>query len=213
MVTESTARPETETGEAMASAVKEAWAATSQLGDGVDPATREAAFKLVLESMLIRGESKFVAEELPPEDRDEYEVHQIDDADLFSTPQLRTSEIAAYLRISGRAADALYNVCSREPRLKASTQLLSESNENAVCEIGLLTVAGRIAVGVETTLRDVCDSLNGSRIPNAETLVSNLLTRGYAEHCFVEQYEDGVLRLTGEGVLAVRELAQRLTTS
>ncbi len=210
--------PQSQDGGSVEDVIMEAWEAVSHLGDRVGAETQEAAFRLVLYAMLSRTDLEtnlddVIADVVPDEDRDPYEVRKPEDDDLFSTPQLRSGEIAAYLRIPASAVGNLYDVGERKPCIVIGRHLLSEAKLLAACEVGLLVTAGNTAVGVETTVSDVCEALAVYQEQDVESLVSQVLTEDDTSFCLVEGHERDVLRLTRTGVLAVRDLAARVSTS
>ena len=205
-------QPTTPAGAAMAGLVREAWLATAELDEVADAQTRKSAFILVLESMLAGEKFDSVEVDALLEDLDDYEVREPEDDDLFSTPQLRCGEIAHYLRVPSGCAEAMYDMIPREPELIVSPDLLGESSQTANCEIALLTIAGRIAVGVETSAQQVCEAHERYRLPDADLASCCLMLGDDPRMPTIEVHGKGELRLTRQGVDAARELAQRVAS-
>ena len=206
-------RPTTPAGAAMAGLVREAWLATAELDEVADAQTRKSAFMLVLEAILAGEQFDSVEVDALLEDLDEFEVREPEDYDLFSTPQLRCGEIAHYLRVPSEGVETMYDVNPREPELIVSPDLLSESGRIASCEITLLTIAGRIAVGVETNAQQVCEAHERYRLPDADPQ-SLCLARGDDRRMPTIEVRGGdEWRLTRHGVDAARVLAQRVAST
>jgi hypothetical protein len=202
----------TSAGETMAGVVHEAWLATAELDEVADAETRKSAFMLVLEAMLSDADSDSSEAIALHEDLDRYEVRQPEEDDLFTSPQLRCGEIAHYLRIPSKDAETMFDASRRAPEPAVGSELLSESKQRASCEIALLTIAGRTAVGLETVAEQICRALARYQLPGAESFDSDLVLRDDCLMSSIENRNGGELRLTSEGVEAVRELAQRLAS-
>ena len=101
----------------MSKLVAEAWDATNVVAEQVDPATREAAFRLILEALLRNGEPS-----APPASTHESagttSAQNDDVLDTgYATSDQRAYAIADYLNISYDDALDLYDVDSAEPVL------------------------------------------------------------------------------------------------
>ena len=195
--------------------ISEAWAATDVVADQVEPATREAAFKLVLEAMLRNGSAPPAESELNLNDADEQdsepEPGSIDIS--LATPEQRAWAIADYLRIDVDQALCLYSVDDRDPLLRPPLTSLPDDCQAAVRELALLVAAGRSAVGLDTGtqhIRAVVDALEPPApcgLLSVLEAMDELVVRGDP------QSPNRLVRLRGIGVEAVRALAARITAA
>ena len=191
--------------------ISEAWAATDVVADQVEPATREAAFTLVLEAMLRNGSAPPVESEIElnlndaDEQDSEPEPGAIDVS--LATPEQRAWAIADYLRISVDQALCLYSVDDRDPLLRPPLANLPDDCQAAVRELALLVAAGRSAVGLDTGtehIRAVVDALDppaACGFLSVLEAMDELVVRGDP------QSPNRLVRLRGIGVEAVRALA------
>ena len=178
--------------------VADAWTATAPVAGEVDRATRQAAFTLVLETMLQNG-----AELHSDPDRD-----PLDDA--FTTETQRADAIAEYLGIVSERVAGLYDISDAMPKLRVKSAYLSEQSAEAIREIALLVTAARAALGLETGTRNIREAALAHRKfddaafdPTVEQMMEISL-RVAAESV------NRRVRLRGTGVEAARELAQQL---
>ena len=197
--------------------ISEAWAATDVVADQVQPATREAAFKLVLEAMLRNGSTP------PAESEIELNLNDADEQDSepepgsidisLATPEQRAWAIADYLRIDVDQALCLYSVDDRDPLLRPPLASLSDDCQAAVRELALLVAAGRSAVGLDTGtqhIRAVVDALDPPApcgFLSVLEAMDELAVRGDP------QSPNRLVRLRGIGVEAVRALAARIAAA
>lgn len=186
--------------------VADAWSATSPVAGEVDQATRQAAFKLVLETMLQNGA------EPPDEWADEPPRLTAREAldDALATEIQRADAIAGYLGIvSDRVAD-LYDIGDSTPKLCVKSAFLSEQPTDATREIALLVTAARAALGLETGTRNIREAvlahvkLDEVVFDRTLPLLKEISVRG------APASPNRRVRLRGTGVEAARELAQRL---
>ena len=189
--------------------VADAWSATSPVAGEVDQATRQAAFKLVLETMLQNGAEQLDA---PDEWADEPPRLTAREAldDALATETQRTDAIAGYLGIvSDRVAD-LYDIGDATPKLCVKSASLSEQPTDATREIALLVTAARAALGLETGTRNIREAavaqgkLDEVVFDRTLPLMKEISVRGASAS------PNRRVRLRGTGVEAARELAQRL---
>ena len=189
--------------------VADAWTATAPVAGEVDRATRQAAFTLVLETMLQNGAGPsgapagWAAEPHGDADRD-----PLDDA--FATETQRADAIAEYLGIVSERVAGLYDISDAIPKLRLKSAYLSEQSAEATREIALLVTAARAALGLETGTRNIREAALAHRKfddaafdPTVEQMMEISL-RGASESV------NRRVRLRGTGVEAARELAQQL---
>ncbi len=196
----------------MANVVREAWLATSELGEDITPATREEAFKLVLAAMLgvhgseSAGAGQFGYGSEPAALFDDPDDH-------YSTPELRSDGISDYLRIQEEGVPALFDVRLREPMVQVDPLALSDSKRVALRELALLELAGRTAVGLDTNQAHIQSTVERYQACDGKSYVPRLLACD--DVLFLGRPSNGerLVRLTGSGVGTVRKLAQRLLAS
>ncbi len=189
--------------------VADAWSATSPVAGEVDQATRQAAFKLVLETMLQNGAERLDApDEWTEEPPGQTSREALDEA--FATETQRADAIAQYLGIaSDRVAD-FYDIGGATPKLRLKSASLSKQPTDTTREIALLVTAARAALGLETGTRNVRDAalahgeLDDAAVDLALDQIKEISVRGAAAS------PNRRVRLRGMGVEAARELAQRL---
>ena len=178
--------------------VADAWTATAPVAGEVDRATRQAAFTLVLETMLQNG-----AELHSDPDRD-----PLDDA--FATETQRADAIADYLGIVHEGIADLYDVGGREPKLRLNSTQVSQRSADATREIALLVVAARAALGLESGIHNIREAvvahhkLDIANFDRALTEMTEISVRG--SHGSPNRR----VRLRGKGVEAARALARQL---
>ena len=185
--------------------ISEAWAATDVVADQVQPATREAAFKLVLEAMLRNGPlsaAEIIATLNGATDE------PIDPT--YATPSQRTEAIASYLELSLANVEDLYDVANTAPRLRKHPRLESGTDQQIRSNIALLVCAGRTAVGLDTGtdhIRRNVAHITGVNVDPAPLLddMREFSLRGDANS------PNRLVRLTGWGLGAAREVAQDFT--
>ena len=208
-MTTQTAELQPTTQQNLRALISEAWAATDVVADQVQPATREAAFKLVLEAMLRNGSTPPAEIELNLNDDDEQDSEPEPGAiDVsLATPEQRAWAIADYLRISVDQALCLYSVDEPDPLLRLPLANLPDDCQAAVRELALLVAAGRSAVGLDTGtqhIRAVVDTLDSPAACGFLSVLEamdELVVRGDP------QSPNRLVRLRGVGVEAVRALA------
>ena len=223
------AQPQTTPGpaEGLRALVAEAWAVTEVVADQVDPSTREAAFKLVLEAMLRDGgpTSPFGEVEVAGAGVDDLETEpiEVDDVDVqerepepdsidvsLATPEQRAWAIADYLKIDVEQTLSLYDVTCSVPVLHAPGGRLAAERTKATRELALLVIAGRSAVAVATGAEDLrCaastyDALDGCDIVSALDESDEVVVRGDPDSA------NRLVRLRGIGVEAARVVAARV---
>ncbi len=212
MTTESqiTIEPRTDAGLQMAGVVKEAWLATSQLGDDVAPETREVAFKLVLEAMLRNGGSTPPGAEAPDDGSSDSHFDNTAEDDLYSTPELRMDAVSAYLEIEGEEVEILFAVEDAVPRLQVSPTKLARTKSKATREIALLVLGARTALGLDTQMNDVREYVDHYKKYDAANFAKTLQTSPELVVLGKPRSSQRTVRLRSKGVEAARELAKRL---
>ena len=192
--------------EDLATIVKDAWQATAYLADEVQQDTREAAFRLVLEAMLrepglsTNGKSSQTSSDANS---------KVDLDELYPTPELRGDAISYYLDIDRDSVEQLYTL-DEEPELQCSRQYLSQQNATATKEIALLVLAGRTAIGLDTSSGDVRSVVDKYRKLDKSSFISTL--QNNAEFVVLGQPRTGqrTVRLRRAGVDAAKALAQKI---
>ena len=202
-----TAQPQTTTGptEGLRALVAEAWAVTDVVADQVDPSTREAAFKLVLEAMLRDGASSpATGGDREPESQPQNGVGAVRTAaDLGYS-------LADMFGISPEDVPNLFDVTDGEPKLVLDHRKLSRESATATRELTLLVCAARDALRLSTSttlIRSVVEEygrLDSSNFMSALRSMDEVVVRSRPRS------RDSTLRLRKVGVDAARELAQRL---
>ena len=190
----------------MANLVRDAWLATAQLGESATAETREAAFTLVLESLLKANDVAYsvkadtgVAQAEPP-----------DDSNPYATPELRMDAISQYLEIEGDDVEVLFSFAETEPTLQVQPQRLSSQKQTATREIAQLVVAGRTALGLQSTTDHIRERVEFYRRYDAANFMSALQDAKELVVLGKPRSKSRVVRLRGVGVEAVKELAQKL---
>ena len=194
----------------MSKLVAEAWDATNVVAEQVDQATREAAFRLILEALLRNGEPS-----APPASTHESAgttSAQNDDAldTGYATSDQRAYAIADYLNISYDDALDLYDVDSAEPVLHVRSSRLSDGRAAATREIALLVAAGRAALGLDTGSQHVRDAVEEHRKLDPANFGSTLNKMDQISLRGKTRSQNRLVRLRAIGVEAVRELAVRI---
>ena len=192
--------------EDLATIVKDAWQATAYLADEVQQDTREAAFRLVLEAMLrepvrsTNGKSSQTSSDANS---------RVDLDELYPTPELRGDAISYYLDIDRDSVEQLYTL-DEEPELQCSGQYLSQQNATATKEIALLVLAGRTAIGLDTSSGDIRSVVDKYRKLDKSSFISTL--QNNAEFVVLGQPRTGqrTVRLRRAGVDAAKALAQKI---
>ena len=197
--------------------ISEAWNATDVVADQVQPATREAAFKLVLEAMLRNGSTPPAESEieLNLNDADEQDSEpEPDSIDIsLATPEQRAWAIADYLRISVDQALCLYSVDEPDPLLRLPVASLPDDCQSAVRELALLVAAGRSAVGLDTGTQHIRTAVNALDPPVACALLAVLAAMDELVVRGDPQSPNRLVRLRGIGVEAARALAARIAAA
>lgn len=201
------AQPQSTTApaEGLRALVAEAWAATDVVADQVDPSTREAAFKMLLEAMLRDGAPISTADGEPAsESQPQNGVgEQRDAAD-------RGYSLADMFGISPEDVLNLFEVADGEPKLVLDHRKLSRERAAATRELTLLVCAARDALRLSTPttlIRSVAeeyDRLDSANFMSTLRSMDEVAVRDYSSS------RDSTLRLRKVGVDAARELAQRL---
>lgn len=200
-------RPQAVAGpaEGLRALVAEAWAVTEVVADQVDPLTREAAFKLVLEAMLRDGASSPAPG---------------GDSELESQPQNGVGAVRAAADLGYSLADMfgispedvpnLFELTDGEPKLILDHRKLSRESATATRELTLLVCAARDALRLSTSttlIRSVVEEygrLDSSNFMSTLRSMDEVVVRSRPRS------RDSTLRLRKVGVDAARELAQRL---
>ena len=197
--------------------ISEAWAATDVVADQVQPATREAAFTLVLEAMLRNGSAPPAESEieLNLNDADEQDSEpEPDSIDIsLATPEQRAWAIADYLRISVDQALCLYSVDEPDPLLRLPVASLPDDCQSAVRELALLVAAGRSAVGLQTGTEHIRAAVDALDPPAACGFLSVLESMDELVVRGDPQSPNRLVRLRGIGVEAARALAARIAAA
>lgn len=201
------AQPQTTTApaEGLRALVAEAWAATDVVADQVDPSTREAAFKMLLEAMLRNGAPiPAPGGESEPESQPQNGVgEQRVAADLGYS-------LADMFGISPEDVPYLFDVTDGEPKLVLDHRKLSRESAAATRELTLLVCASRDALRLSTSttlirsVADEYDRLDSANFMSTLHSMDEVAVRGFSSS------RDSTLRLRAVGVDAARELAQRL---
>ena len=205
-------QPATVAGIDMASVVREAWLATAQLSEDVTPETRESAFQLVLEAML--RDPAALGNGANGNDSQESTEDESDSGieELYATPELRGDAISYYLNISRDCVEQLYSL-GEEPALSVNRARLSKDDQVATKEIVLLMLAGRRAVGYDTTTAQIEGVLR--QYMDSDDLKFNQ-TMDNAKEIVVlgsPQEEPRIVRLRSAGIDNVQQLSQKLVGS
>ena len=204
-IRESHPQTSTASAEGLRALVAEAWAVTDVVADQVNPSTREAAFKLVLEAMLRDGGPNHAPGGEP---------------ELESEPQNGVGEVRTATDLGYSLADMfgispddvpnLFEVADGEPKLVLDHRKLSRESATATRELTLLVCAARDALRLSTSttlVRSVAEDYNrldSSNFMSTLRSMDEVAVRGRPRS------RDGTLRLRKVGVDAARELAQRL---
>lgn len=189
--------------------VADAWTATAPVASEVDRATRQAAFTLVLETMLQNG-----AEPSGAPDGWAAELHgdagrdPLDDA--FATETQRADAIAEYLGIVSERVAGMYDIGDATPKLRVKSAYLSEQPADATREIALLVTAARAALGLETGTRNIRETALAHRRFDDEAFDPTLAQMTEISLRGASESVNRRVRLRGTGVEAARELAQQL---
>ena len=210
--TEITVEPQTDAGTKMAGLVREAWLATSQLGDEVAPETRETAFKLVLEALLRNGDSQPTSPETGQIASSNGRSEQAVGDDLYSTPELRMDAISSYLEITGEQVEILFNVSESTPQIQIGPGRLSNAKGTATREIALLLLGARTAMGLDTEMDDIRRVVEQYKRYDQGNFAKTLQSSPDLVVLGKPRSSQRTVRLRGVGVSAARELAQRLVS-
>ena len=191
--------------EGLRALVAEAWAATDVVADQVDPSTREAAFKMLLEAMLRNGAPIPAPDgESEPESQPQNGVgDQRNAADLGYS-------LADMFGISPEDVPNLFDVTDGEPKLILDHRKLSRKSAAATRELTLLVCAARDALRLSTpttlirSVAEAYDRLDSANFMSTLRSMDEVAVRGRPGS------RESTLRLRKVGVDAARELAQRL---
>ncbi len=191
----------------MSKLVAEAWDATNVVAEQVDQATREAAFRLILEALLRNGQPS-----LPPGSTHESAGTTSAQNDValdagYATSDQRAYAIADYLNISYDDALDLYDVDSAEPVLHVHPSKLADGRAAATREIALLVAAGRAALGLDTGTQHVRDAVGRYKKLDSTNFGSTLSKMDQISVRGKTGSQNRLVRLRAIGVEAVRELA------
>jgi hypothetical protein len=194
----------------MASLVREAWRAASQLGEEVAPETRETAFKLILEALLQNGGPQLSSHEAERAPELASDVKQSLDEDIYSTPELRMDAISSYLEIPGDQVEILFGLAESTPEVQVRPSLLSSAKGRATREIALLLLGARTALGQDTQMDDIRSVVEGYRKYDKANFAKTLQTSPDLVVLGKPRSSQRTVRLRASGVHSARELAQRL---
>ncbi len=208
--TDQVALPQSKAGSNMAAIVKEAWLATSQLGDEVAPETREDAFKLVLETMLSSEGSVTTASEASVNDSSGLAPDDSAENDLYSTPELRMDAISSYLEIAGEEVEMLFGIDAAEPKLQVHSTKLARTKSTATREVALLVLGARTSLGLDTNMNDVREYVVHYKKYDAPNFAKTLQKSPELVLLGRPRSSQRTVRLRSKGVDAARELAKRL---
>ena len=121
--------------------VADTWSATSAVAGEVDHATRQAAFKLVLETMLQNGAERLGApDEWADEPPGQTTREALDDA--LATEVQRTDAVATALGLEYGDVGALFDLSAAEPVLHVNPTKLAPDDADVLREITLLVCIG-----------------------------------------------------------------------
>ena len=203
------ALPQSAAGIDMASVVREAWLATATLDEVADTETRRSAFMLVLEAML-RNKGEALAETVIPKNGAEADSPGDVGDNLYSTPELRMDAISSYLEIAGEQVEILFDVNEPTPSVQVHPSQLPHAKGTATREIALLVLAGRTALGIDTSMDDVRKVAERYRKYDGANFAKTLQSSPDLVVLRKPRSSQRTVRLRGAGVSAARELAQRL---
>lgn len=202
--------PQTKAGADMSAVVREAWLATSQLGEDVAPGTREIAFKLVLEAMLRSDGSAPSGVENSDNGSSDAPSDDSADNDLYSTPELRMDAISSYLEIAGDEVEILFAIDVAEPKLQVHPTKLARTRSKATREIALLVLGARTALGLDTQTNDVREYVERYKKYDAANFAKTLQNSPELVVLGKPRSSQRTVRLRNKGVDAARELAKQL---
>ena len=202
--------PQSKAGSSMAAIVKEAWLATSQLGEKVAPETREVAFKLVLEAMLSSEGSVPTGIEASVDDSSGLASDDPGENDLYSTPELRMDAISSYLEIAGDEVEILFGIDAAEPKLQVHPTKLARTRSKATREVALLVLGARTSLGLDTKMNDVREYVEHYKKYDGPNFAKTLQTSPELVLLGKPRSSQRTVRLRSKGVDAARELAKRL---
>ena len=200
--------PQTQAGSDMASLVREAWLATATLDGVADAHTRQSAFVLVLEAMLRRSSNGPTQAATPTNGVSGSPTDGGDD--LYSTADLRGDAISSYLEVPRDQVERLFAIEEPEPTLQLPVQKLALGKRPATREIGLLVVAARTALGLDTFTDHIRESAEYYRKYDGPNFLSTLQKSDEFVVLGRPRTRARVVRLRRAGVAGARELAQKL---
>ena len=172
---------------------------------------REIAFEKLLEHELatsINGNNGAPAESVASSGSVEAAVDS-----SYSSPQMRTDEVARYFGIAPEAVADLFDLSAEIPTLQLPTGTLSRAKAQAVREIALLVCGARTALGLDTGARDIRDvaehysRLDSGNFMKQLTDFELIAVRGKPGS------SNRLVRMRATGAEASRELAQRLVSN
>jgi len=187
-------------------AVKEAWAAAAQLPEEVSQATREAAFKLVLEAMLRNGQDGTTHPGAAAQGAGPVDAFEA----AFATVDQRAYAIADYLNVGYEDALALYSLDEVDPVLQVSKSRLSNSCAEATREVALLVAAARAALGLDTEPEHVREAAEHLNVLDAANFGPTLAQFDAVALLRPTSNTNRLVRLRGRGLEQVRFLAARI---
>lgn len=189
--------------------VADAWSATSPVADEVDQATRQAAFKLVLETMLQNGAEQLGApDEWADEPPGQTAREALDDA--LATEVQRTDAVATALGLEYGDVGALFDLSAAEPVLHVNPTKLAPDDADVLREITLLVCIGRGALGLATGTRHIReaaaahDRLDAVNFNAEMERIPGIALRGHSDS------DNRFVGLRGAGFEAAGDLARRL---
>ncbi len=191
--------------------VRDAWDATDSVEQVVGQEAREAAFKLVLETMLHAAPSRqeeFAADDANGAAAQRSATAAPIDASLATLEQ-RTDAVSRYLSIGYDEVGDLYDLSGDEPLLIVNAAALPKSRAEATRALTLLVAASRSALGLDTGTShvraavDLYQRLDPANFGKTLAAMSEISLRG------LPRSHNRLVRLNGKGVDAARALAAR----
>ena len=189
--------------------VADAWSATSPVAGEVDQATRQAAFKMVLETMLQNGAEQLDA---PDEWTDEPPRLTAREAldDALATEVQRTDAVAVALGLEYDDVGTLFDLSAAEPVLRVNPTKLAPDSADVLREITLLVCIGRGALGLATGTKHIREAaaahgrLDAANFDAEMERIPGIALRGHSDS------DNRFVGLRGAGFEAAGELARRL---
>ena len=189
--------------------VADAWSATSPVAGEVDQATRQAAFKLVLETMLQNGAERLGApDEWANEPPRQTAREALDDA--LATEVQRTDAVATTLGLEYDDVGSLFDLSAAEPVLRVNSTKLAPGSADVLHEITLLVCIGRGALGLATGTKHIREAaaahgrLDTANFDAEMERIPGIALRGHSDS------DNRFVGLRGAGFEAAGDLARRL---